>query len=369
MKSNNHIKKNLFESFSVPGIRLKNRIVMAPMTRARAIHSIPNDLMALYYSQRAAAGLIITEGTAPSPNGLGYARIPGIYSDKQVEGWRKVTTAVHEEGGKIFVQLMHVGRVAHSANLPEGAGIVAPSAIVANGNMWTDSAGMQKMETPRAMTDRDIEDAIQEFVASAINAVEAGFDGVELHAANGYLLEQFLNPNTNKREDEYGGTIENRTRFVLSVVRAVVAAIGKDKVGVRISPYNTFNDMKHYDETPATYDFLTKELGKLDLLYVHLIDYAARATPEGLSLIASIRKNFDNLLILNGGYTRERAESALQEEATDLVSFGSPFIANPDLPYRLENNIPLSAADATAFYTADDAGYTDYPIAKLEEAI
>jgi N-ethylmaleimide reductase len=341
---------------------------MAPMTRSRAIGSIPNDLMALYYSQRATAGLIITEGTAPSRNGLGYARIPGIYSKDQVEGWRKVTTAVHENGGKIFVQLMHVGRVAHSANMPAGAEIIAPSAITANANIWTDSLGMQKMETPRAMTIEDIESTIEEFVRAAVNAIKAGFDGVELHAANGYLLEQFLNPNSNTREDEYGGSIENRSRFVLSLTHAVIDAIGKEKVGVRISPYGTFNDMQPYTKVPETYNYLIKELRKLGVFYVHLIDFAARATAEGLDLINSIRKHFNNILILNGGYDRERAEQALNRESADLISFGSKFIANPDLPYKLENDIPLTAPDANTFYTADATGYTDYSWAEMEQA-
>lgn len=362
------INKSLFESLSRQSVQLKNRIVMAPMTRSRAIQNIPNDLMALYYSQRATAGLIITEGTAPSPNGLGYARIPGIYNQSQIEGWKKVTTAVHQEGGKIFVQLMHVGRVAHSANLPAGAEIVAPSAVEAHANLWTDSLGMQNMETPRAMTDQDIENAIAEFARASENAVKAGFDGVELHAANGYLLEQFLNPHSNTRDDQYGGSVENRTRFVLSLTNAVIDAIGKEKVGVRISPYGAFNDMQPYTQIPETYTYLVKELQQLDVLYVHLIDFAARATEEGMNLVKSIRQNFDNLLILNGGYDKEKAEQALNNEEADLISFGSKFIANPDLPYRLENNIPLNIPDTKAFYTPDAKGYTDYEVTEIKKA-
>lgn len=367
MKSKN--TNDLFGSFSFKGIQLKNRIVMAPMTRARAIGAVPNGLMARYYAQRAAAGLIITEGTAPSPNGLGYARIPGIFNDDQIEGWKKVTTAVHKEGGKIFVQLMHAGRVAHAANLPAGAEIVSASAIAAKGNMWTDTQGMQPMELPRAMSVIDIENAIREFADAATNAVKAGFDGVELHAANGYLLEQFLNPNSNLREDQFGGSIENRSRFVLAVAKAVIKAIGSEKVGVRLSPYGTFNDMQHYAEIPATYNYLAKQLQELDMLYVHLIDFAARASAEGVELIKSIRKHFSNTLILNGGYDKKRAEHALEEREADLISFGSPFIANPDLPYRLENNIPLTAPDPQTFYTADANGYTDYAAVELQEAV
>jgi len=359
--------KNLFGSFS-PGMELKNRIVMAPMTRSRAIDNIPNELMALYYSQRASAGSIITEGTSPSPNGLGYARIPGIYNAEQIEGWKKVTDAVHKEGGKIFVQLMHVGRVAHLANMPGGAELIAPSAITANAKMWTDRYAMQNMGEPRAMEIVDINEVIREFVRAAINAIEAGFDGVELHAANGYLLEQFLNPNSNKRDDLYGGDIENRSRFVLAVARSVINAIGKEKVGVRISPYGTFNDMQPYAEIPETYTYLVKQLEKLDVLYVHLIDFAARATQEGQDLIRSIRNNFKNTLIFNGGYDRQRAEHALENEGADLISFGSKFIANPDLPFKLQNNIPLTAPNTNAFYTADEIGYTDYSSTEINKA-
>lgn len=358
--------KNLFEKTKTSSLSLKNRMVMAPMTRARAIDNIPNDLMATYYGQRASAGLIIVEGTAPSPNGLGYARIPGIYSREQVIGWKKVTNAVHNAGGKIFVQLMHVGRVAHTANMPANAEILAPSTIAAKSNMWTDSLGMQPMETPRSMTAQDIDIATKEFVQAALNAIEAGFDGVEIHAANGYLLEQFLNPNSNIRDDEYGGNLANRTRFVLNVINEVIKAIGKEKVGVRISPYGNFNDMQNYDEIPATYNHLAMELQKLDILYLHLIDFAAKSSEEGLMLIRSIRANFKNLLIRNGGYDREKAEQVLIEEDADLVSFGSKFIANPDLPFRLENNIPLTAPDPNSFYTPGANGYTDYSTATIE---
>lgn len=360
--------KNLFQSHVLRGMQLKNRIVMAPMTRSRAIGSIPNELMAQYYAQRATAGLIITEGTAPSPNGLGYARIPGIYSPEQIEGWRKVTSAVHEKGGKIVVQLMHVGRVAHSSNMPAGSEIVAPSPIAAHADMWTDSIGKQKMEMPREMTADDIVQVKREFVQAAINAVQAGFDGVELHAANGYLLEQFLNANTNSRKDEYGGSVENRVRLVIELAQLVADNIGKEKVGVRISPYNTFNDMGLYEEITATYRNLVAELQKLDILYVHLIDYAARASEEGMQLIQSLRKRFTHAIIFNGGYDRTRAEQALRDEDADLISFGSKFIANPDLPYKLEYNLPLTIPNVNAFYTPDEAGYTDYQLNDVGEA-
>lgn len=351
---------NLFEPVVLNGIQLNNRIVMAPMTRSRAIGAIPNELMATYYGQRATAGLTIVEGTAPSPNGLGYARTPGIFNKEQVDGWKKVTKAVHDEGGKIFAQLMHVGRIAHIANMPEGARTLAPSAVKPNVMMWTDALGMQPIETPAAMTLADIQNVIQEFVQGARNAINAGFDGVELHGANGYLLEQFLNPHSNTRTDQYGGSTEKRIRFVVELATAVAHAIGKGKTAVRISPYGTFNDMPAYDDTFRTYDLLTHELQKLDIVYLHVIDIAARASAEGLQLLKTIRKNFTNSLILNGGYDKERAVQALQMDGADLVSFGSKFIANPDLPYRLQNDIALSSPDVNTFYTPGAVGYTDY---------
>ena len=223
-------------------LALQNHIVMAPLTRSRATGNIPNDLMAEYYAQRAGVGLIITEGTSPSPNGLGYARIPGIFSNEQVAGWKKVTDAVHAKGAKIFVQLMHTGRIGHELNLPKGARVMAPSAVKAAGQMFTDAEGLKDHPVPEAMTEADIMATTAEFVNAAINAVKAGFDGVELHAANGYLLEQFLRKNSNIRTDQYGGSIENRARFVLEVAEAVIAAIGKDKVGIRLSPFGAASD-------------------------------------------------------------------------------------------------------------------------------
>jgi N-ethylmaleimide reductase len=367
---NTNIKtRTLFEPLNFNGIEFTNSIVMAPMTRARAIGTIPNNLMAAYYAQRATAGLIITEGTAPSPGGLGYARTPGIFSQEQINAWKEITNAVHRKGGKIFVQLMHVGRIAHSANMPEGTRIIAPSAIASNGMMWTDSLGMQKEGTPAEMTLSDIQNTIEQFVQGAKNSIEAGFDGVELHGANGYLMEQFLSPHSNQRNDNYGASIKNRSRFVLEVTKAVADAIGKEKVGLRISPYSTFNDMPVYDDIAETYSYLSNEISKLDILYLHLIDYAARTSDEGIMLIKTIRNNFNNLLILNGGYTKERADRALNEDGADLVSFGSSFLANPDLPYKLKNNIPLNPPDPNTFYTADEVGYTDYSFAGTEFGI
>jgi N-ethylmaleimide reductase len=362
-------EKTLFTSLRKQGIEFANRIVMAPMTRSRATGSVPNSLMASYYAQRASAGLIVTEGTAPSPNGLGYARIPGIYNEAQVDGWRKITKAVHEKGGKIFLQIMHTGRISHAANMPAGARIIAPSAVASNGDMWTDSLGMQKEPTPEAMSAEDIRITIEEFTQAARNAILAGFDGVELHAANGYLPEQFLNPHVNQRSDNYGGSKENRSRFAIEIASAMANAIGPEKVGVRVSPYSNFNHMDAYSDTFDTYKYLVDELSKINILYLHVVDYAARASEQGKKLLEVFRNNFSNLLILNGGYTKERAIQALQNKEADLISFGSTFLANPDLPLRLRNDIPLNHPDPNTFYTPGEAGYLDYAFAKTEVAV
>lgn len=356
------LKTSLFSPHGMKGHEITNRFVMAPMTRSRAVGALPNDLMASYYAQRASAGLIVSEGTAPSPNALGYARIPGIYNDQQVKGWKKITDAVHHKGSRIFLQLMHTGRIAHPANLPANAEVLAPSAVRADGDMWTDTSGMQPLPVPREMNLTDIENALSEFVKAAENAVEAGFDGVEIHAANGYLPGQFLNPHSNKRTDHYGGSTENRSRFVLELSSAVAGAIGKEKTGIRLSPYGTFNSMAAYEETFDTYDYLAGELDKLDIVYIHLVESAARSHDEGLRLLEKIRENFSNTLILNGGYTGATAAAALEEGKADLISFGTPFISNPDLPERIKKGAPLNDANAATFYSADEKGYIDYPL-------
>lgn len=356
----------LFTPEKVGSSELKNRVVMAPMTRCRAIGNVPNDLIAEYYKQRSGAGLIITEGTSPSPYGLGYARIPGIFSQAQVDGWKKTTTAVHQAGSKIFVQLMHTGRIGHSLNLPDGLEVQAPSAVKPAGQMWTDAAMMQDFPEPKAMTSEDLSRTKAEFVSASKNAIEAGFDGVELHSANGYLLEQFLSPVSNIRSDNYGGSIENRCRFVLEVASAVADAIGKGKTGIRLSPYGVASDMPHYPEIDATYNYLTEQLNQLGIAYIHVVDHSAMGAPEvPLELKKLIRKNFKNTIILSGGYEKERAESDLQSGLGDLVAFGRPFINNPDLVERMEKNEPLSEAlNMDQFYTADEKGYTDYPAYK-----
>ncbi|MEI7726324.1 MAG: alkene reductase [Bacteroidota bacterium] len=354
--------QKLFSSYKLGNIELKNRVVMAPMTRCRAIGNTPNELIAKYYEQRSSAGLIITEGTSPSPNGLGYARIPGLFSEAQVAGWKKTTEAVHANGGKIFVQFMHAGRMGHQHNLPQGAEIVAPSAIASSGQMYTDTQGMQDLPVPRAMTAEDLINTKKEFMKSAINAITAGFDGVELHGANGYLLEQFLSPVSNQRTDEYGGSIENRCRFVLEVVESVGQAIGMDKVAIRLSPYGVAGGMAPYPEINDTYTFLAAQLDKLGILYIHLVDHSAMGAPEvPLAIKQTIREKLRNTLILAGGYSKDTAERDLQSGLADLIAFGKPFITNPDLVERMLNDWPINTEwDFNTFYSADEKGYTDY---------
>lgn len=356
--------RTILSPYTLGAITLKNRIVMSPMTRSRAIGNMPNEIMAAYYAQRASAGLIITEGVSPSPNGLGYARIPGIFSREQVKGWQQVTRGVHEKGGKIYAQLMHTGRAAHGLNLPAGARVLAPSAVALPGEMWTDQEGKKPHPIPQAMTTEQIEETIGEFVLAARNAVEAGFDGVELHGANGYLLEQFLSPHTNRRTDAYGGSIENRSRFVIEVARRTAEAIGKDKVGIRLSPYGVFNDMPHYDAIHETYTYLSAQLDAVGIQYIHLVDHSADGAPEvPLAIKKAIRENFSNTVILSGGYTLQRAEEHVNEGLGDLVAFGKPFISNPDLVERFHKNLPLNIKlDASTLYTPGAKGYTDYPV-------
>ncbi|MBI1204759.1 MAG: alkene reductase [Rhodopseudomonas sp.] len=352
----------LFSKATLGPLTLQNHLVMAPLTRSRATGNIPNDLMAEYYGQRASVGLIITEGTSPSPNGLGYARIPGIFSAEQIAGWKKVTEAVHAKGAKIFMQLMHTGRIGHPLNLPTGAKVLAPSAVAAAGEMYTDAEGMKPHPVPAAMTEADIKATIAEYVQAAKNAVAAGCDGVELHAANGYLLEQFIRPNSNVRTDQYGGSIENRARIVIEIAQATIAAIGKDKVGMRLSPFGAFNDMAIYPEMEADYTYLAGKLNEVGLVYVHLVDHSsmgAPAVPD--SIKATFRKLFKGTLILSGGYDAARAEADLAAGKCDLVAFGKPVLANPDLVTRWQKGAALNPPDMSTFYTPGAKGYTDYP--------
>jgi N-ethylmaleimide reductase len=352
----------LFSKTTLGPLTLQNRLVMSPMTRNRAMGNIPNDLMAEYYAQRATAGLIITEGVSPSPNGLGYPRIPGIFSAAQVAGWKRIADAVHARGAKMFMQFMHCGRVGHQLNLPAGARLLAPSAVAAAGDMYTDAEGMKKNGVPQAMTEADTKATIKEFARAASNAVAAGCDGIELHGANGYLLEQFIRPNSNQRTDRYGGPIENRARFVLEVVDAVIGAIGKDKVGIRLSPFGVFNDMPLYDAMEADYAWLAQQLNARGPVYIHLVDHSSMGAPQvPESMKETFRRTFKGTLILSGGYDVARAESDLAAGKGDLIAFGRPFLANPDLVARLKAGAALNAPDFSTFYTPGEKGYTDYP--------
>jgi len=352
----------LFTPTQLGRIEVKNRVVMSPMTRSRALANVPNELMATYYRQRSGAGLIITEGTSPSPNGLGYARIPGLFNEAQVAGWKTVTEAIHGAGGKVFVQLMHTGRVTHPLNLPEGARIVAPSAIAPPGEMWTDQSGQQPFPTPEVMSEADIARAIEEFAASSKLAIQAGFDGVELHGANGYLIEQFLNTASNQRSDRWGGSVDNRILFAESVAKASAEAIGADRVGIRLSPYGVFNGSTPDAQTDEVYLRLIQRLNALGLLYIHIVDHSSMgAPPVSPELKTKLRASFQGKYILSGGYDAVRASADLEEQRGDLVAFGRPFIANSNLVEKLKARAPLQAPDPNTFYTPGEKGYTDYP--------
>ncbi|SFC73194.1 N-ethylmaleimide reductase [Spirosoma endophyticum] len=333
---------------------------MAPMTRSRALNNLPNELMATYYRQRSGAGLIVTEGTSPSPEGLGYPRIPGIFSEAQVDGWKAVTKGVHEAGSRIFLQLMHTGRIAHIANLPEGYQPVGLSDRKAAGEIFTDTAGLQEHSVPVALDAEGIVNVINNFVKAAINAVRTGFDGVELHGANGYLLEQSLNPHVNTRTDNYGGSIENRSRLTLEIAEKIASAIGREKVGLRISPYSTLSDMPAYDEADVhqTYAYLSGELNRLGIAYIHISDNPS--IPQKTH--QSIRSAFSNTLIYCNGLTAQTAEAKLQAGSADLVAFARSFLSNPDFMRRIEKNAPLNEVDYRTLYTPGAQGYTDYPV-------
>ena len=353
--------KTLFTPITLGNIQLKNRVVMAPMTRCRAIDNVPNELMEKYYQQRASAGLIIAEGVAPSANGLGYARQPGVFTDAQVQGWKRVTNGVHAAGGKIFIQLMHDGRASHPANMIAGSKILAPSAIATPGEIWTDNSGQQPYPVPVEMTEEDIKQAIAEFAFGSKRSIEAGFDGVELHGANGYLIDQFLNSATNKRTDKWGGSVENRIRFAVEVAKAAAAAIGADRLGMRISPYGAFNGTEPDAEMDALYEKLVTELSSIGLVYIHVVDHSSMGAPEvSATLKAKIRSTFKGKYILSGGYDESRANADLDSKLGDMVAFGRPFIANPDLVQKLQSGKELAAPDFSTFYTPGEKGYTDY---------
>ena len=354
----------LFQPYSLGSIPLANRLVMAPMTRNRAdANHLPTPIMAEYYAQRASIGLIVTEGVAPSPNGAGYPRIPGLYDAEQAAAWRPITDAVHARGGRIFMQMMHTGRASHSANLPAGAVVVGPVGVAMAGDMWTDAEGMQSPSVPQAMTEQDINSAIAEYAKSAKLAIDAGFDGVEIHGANGYLIEQFLNANVNTRSDAWGGSAAARNRFALEVARAVAEAIGAGRVGIRLSPYGAFNFTGAFDGIEAQFLDLVQALGAMKLAYLHLVDHSSMGAPAiPAEFKDSLRSTFGGVFVASGGLDKAHAEQLLANGKADLVAFGRPALANPDLVERLAHDLPLNAVDFATFYTPGEKGYTDYPV-------
>jgi N-ethylmaleimide reductase len=347
----------LFAPVELGSLRLRNAIVMAPMTRNRAVAGdVPADLAVAYYGARAAAGLIVTEGTQPSPHGKGYCRTPGMHSQAQIAAWRGVTAAVHAAGGCIVLQLMHCGRIASRYNKDAGARTVAPSAIRAQGRMFTDTAGLVEFDTPEELATAEIAGVVAEYAHAARAAQQAGFDGVELHAASGYLPMQFLSSGTNRRHDGYGGSVNARLRFVIETVEALTCVLGAARVGVRICPGNTFNDL--HDEAPAaTYAALLEALSPLKLAYLHVV----RSPLPGLDAFALARRRFSGPLIVNDGFDFAAGNAALRAGLAQAVSYARAFIANPDLVARFENGWPLAAFDRKTLYTAGDAGYNSYP--------
>ncbi|MEH2539241.1 MULTISPECIES: alkene reductase [unclassified Bradyrhizobium] len=366
----------LFEPFTLGSRTLRNRIAMAPMTRSRNPDGVPNDLTALYYRQRSSAGLIVTEGTPISRTAEGFLFIPGIYTPQQVEGWRKVTNAVHEEGGTIFAQIWHVGRVSHVSNQPGSIAPVSSTAQIAhNSQAWglkdDGTPGAVDVSKPRALSTAEVRGVIADFAEAAANAIDAGFDGVELHGANGYLIEQFLNPLVNDRTDAYrGDTLEGRTRFLLEAVDAVISRVGAKRTAIRLSPYGSLFDMGHYPEIEETYLHLADELTKRNLAYVHLMDQKSRGSSTiPVDFLGKFRAHYKSVLILAGGMTRDKAEKLLDNGLIDIAAFGEPFIANPDLVSRLRNNWPLAAVDRALHYGGGANGYTDYPTYNDERSV
>lgn len=352
---------DLFSPATLGSIHLKNRIVMAPLTRNRAGEGgVPQDLNVKYYEQRASAGLIVTEATPISPMGHGYPALPGIYTDAQVAGWKKVVEAVHAKGGKIVIQIWHVGRISHPSLLPNNAQPVAPSAIKPAGQAFTYE-GLTDFVEPRALDASELPGIVNDYVHATKCALAAGFDGVEIHAANGYLLDQFLRDGSNKRTDQYGGSIENRTRFLLEVVKAVVDTAGSDKVGIRISPVNPFNDMR--DSNPqALFNHVVSELNQFNLAYLHAVEGGIHGGGESEPFnFDEMRKLFKGSYMANLAYDKARGNAAIASGHADVIAYGVPFIANPDLVERFKTNAALNQADDATFYGGTEKGYTDYP--------
>jgi N-ethylmaleimide reductase len=352
------MSQNLFSPIRMGNLELSNRMVMAPMTRNRAPEGIPTALMAKYYRQRASAGLIVTEGAQVSEQGAGYPATPGIFTDAQIKGWQAVTHAVHDAGGRIFCQLWHCGRISHP-DYHGGDKPVAPSAVKAAGQAFTYE-GLKDFVEPRALDAEEIPGIVEQYRHAACCAVRAGFDGVEIHSANGYLLDQFLRDGTNQRSDRYGGSIENRIRLLGEVADAVASGIGAGKVGVRISPVNAFNDI-HDSDPQALFNQAAKMLTGIGVAYLHVVEVTMAGEVDRAVDMAEIRRQFVGLYIANGGYDKARGNQAIAEGRADLAAYGIPFLANPDLPQRFKLDAALNEADPTTFYGGDEHGYTDYP--------
>jgi N-ethylmaleimide reductase len=357
---------DLFTPVEVGPLALKNRVAMAPLTRSRAgPGNVPTQLSALYYAQRASAGLIIAEATQISPDGQGYISTPGIHSKEQIEGWKCVTKAVHISGPPMVLQLWHVGRISHPSFQPGGAAPIAPSAIKPKVQAFT-AEGFQPIPTPRALETSEIPGIVERYAQAARNAMAAGFDGVEVHAANGYLIDQFLRDQTNKRTDRYGGSIENRSRFLLEVVDAVTAAVGAERTGVRISPQNGQNDIS--DSNPqALFNYVAEQLSKKGLAYLHIIEGDTGGVPVPPFDYKKLKDLFGGPVIANNGFDKARANKALAEGRADVIAFGKPFISNPDLVIRLFLDAPLMPANRETFYGGTEQGYTDYPTLRVVE--
>ena len=350
---------DLFSPVNLGAIALRNRMVMAPLTRNRAGEGgVPQPMNVTYYEQRATAGLIITEATPISAMAHGYPALPGIYTDAQIAGWKKVTDAVHAKGGKMVIQLWHVGRISHPSLLPNGALPVAPSAIKPAGKAFTYQGLVDYVE-PRALDASELPSIVADYVHASQCALKAGFDGVEIHAANGYLIDQFLRDGSNKRTDSYGGSIENRTRFLLEVTKAVVDAIGADKVGMRLSPVNPFNDMVDSDPQ-ALFNYVASAVSAFKLAYLHVIEGGMAGTPVEFNF-DELRKNFEGAYISNLAFDKARGNAVIASGHADAVAFGVPFLANPDLVERFRINAPLNTPDSKSFYGGNEQGYIDYP--------
>ncbi len=352
---------NLFTPIKLGTYEINNRIIMAPMTRSRANdEGVQPDFVAKYYTQRATAGLIITEATNISPMAKGYVRTPGIYNEQQIASWRPVTDSVHAQNGKIFLQIFHTGRIAMPDFLPGNVAPVAPSAVKAAGQNYTD-AGMKDFVEPRALTIDEIKAIVSDFGTASANAIKAGFDGVELHAASGYLVQQFLATNVNQRTDEYGGSIENRARFLFEVLDAMTAAVGAEKVGIKLSPRMGFNDIQE-DDADELYAYIVKKLSDYKLAYLHLGDFGNQGWH------AKLRPLYEGVYLAGAGFDKVRGETLLSEGGADAIVYGNLFVSNPDLVERFKLNAPLSAADNSTFYTPGEKGYTDYPTLQQQQA-